>query len=110
MGQNSEGIAKNSISGTDTDVWLHLTNSNFPAPMSIKEILHQPIFLNPYTRLDFSSDKPYFYSIPSRNISDKFTIIRDLCKFLQPGLISSATFRKKLDFPTTNHKRYINLL
>ena len=51
------------------------------------------------------SDNRYFSSIPTRNISDKFTIIKDLCRFLQPGLISSA-FLKKLDFPTANHKRY----
>ena len=30
--------------------------------------------------------------------------------FLQPGLISSTTFRKKLDFPKTNHKRYLKFL
>ena len=47
--------------------------------------------------------------IPTRCISDKFSIIRDLCRFLQPGLISSTTFLKKLDFPTANYKRYINL-
>ena len=38
-------------------------------------------------------------SIQPRNISDKFTIIWDLCRFLQPGLISSTIFCKKLDFP-----------
>ena len=43
-------------------------------------------------------------SIPAKNILDKFTIIRDLFKFLQPGLISSTIFRKKLDFPTVIHK------
>ena len=47
--------------------------------------------------------------IPPRNISDKFTIIWDLCRFLQPGLISSTIFCKKLDFPTVNHNRYIKL-
>ena len=47
--------------------------------------------------------------IPPRNISDKFTIIWDLCRFLQPGLISSMIFCKKLDFPTVNHNRYIKL-
>ena len=40
---------------------------------------------------------------------DKFTIIRDLSRFLQPGLISSSIFCKKLDFPTANHNRYIRL-
>ena len=29
--------------------WLHLTNNNFPAFISIEEILEQPIFLNPHT-------------------------------------------------------------
>ena len=33
--------------------WLHLTNNNIPAPISIEEILDQPIFLNPYTKLNF---------------------------------------------------------
>ena len=56
------------------------------------------------------SDNLYFYSIPTRNILDKFTIIRDLSRFLQPVLLSSATFLNKLDIPTANHKRYINLL
>ena len=54
------------------NVWLHFTNNKFPAPMSIEEILHQPIHLNPYTQLDFSSNKPCFYCIPSKNISDNY--------------------------------------
>ena len=82
--------------------WLHLTNNNSPAPISIEEIFDQPIFSNPHTRLEFKH--------PTQFISDKFTITRDLCRFLQPGLISSTIFRKKLDFPAVNHKRYINLL
>ena len=44
------------------------------------------------------------------NISDKFIIIRDFCKFLQPGLISSTTIGKKLGFPTVNHKRINKLI
>ena len=87
------------------NAWLHFTNNNFRTPTSIEEILDQPMFLNPHTKLDFSSDNPYFYCIPPRNISDKFTIIRDLCRFLQPGLISSTTFDKKLGFPKANHMR-----
>ena len=51
----------------------------------------------------------YLSIIPPRNISDKFTIIQDLCRFLQPGLISSTIFCKKLEFPTANHNRYIKL-
>ena len=53
----------------------------------------------------FSSDNPYFYCISPTNISDKFTIIRDLFRFLQPGLTSSATFDKKQCFSIANHKR-----
>ena len=55
------------------NVWLHFTNSNFSAPMSMEEILHQPIHLNPYTKLlDFNSNKSCFYCIPSKNISDNY--------------------------------------
>ena len=60
--------------------------------------------------MEMSSDNPYFYCIPPRNISGKFTIIRDLCRFLQPGLISSTTFDEKLGFPTANHKRIYKLI
>ena len=35
---------------------LHLTNNNFPALISIEEILDQPLFLNQHIKLDFSSD------------------------------------------------------
>ena len=54
------------------NVRLHFTNNKFPAPMSIEEILHQPIHLNPYNKLDFSSNNPCFYCIPSKNISDNY--------------------------------------
>ena len=30
--------------------WLHLTNNNFSAFISIEEILDQPIFSNPHTK------------------------------------------------------------
>ena len=89
------------------NAWLHFTNDNFFALTSIEEILDQLIFLNPHTKLGFSSDNPYFYCIPPRNISDKFTIIRDLFRFLQPGLISSTIFDEKLGFPTGNLKRIL---
>ena len=62
---------------------LHLTNNNFPTPMSIEEIFPQAIFLNPHIKLDFHSDNPHFYCILSMNISGKFTIIKDLSRFLQ---------------------------
>ena len=64
--------------------WLHLTNNNFPAFISIEEILDQPILLNP--RMDVKHPTQEYF---------KFTIIRDLCRFLQPGITSSiAIFHK----------------
>ena len=80
------------------NAWLHFKINNFRAPTYIGEILDQPIFLKPRNKLDISYDNPYFYCIPSRNISDKFTIIRDLCRFILPGLISSTAFDEKLGF------------
>ena len=73
---------------------LHFTNNNFPTSTSIEEVLDQPIFLNLHTKLNFSFDNPCLYCIRPRNISNKFTIIRDLCRL-----------DGKLGFPTTNHKR-----
>ena len=32
------------------------------------------------------------------------TIIRDLCRFIQPGLISSMTFDEKIGLSNVNHK------
>ena len=77
----------------------------FPTLTSIEQILDYPLFLNSHTKLDFSSDNPYFYGIPPKNISDKFTTIRDICKFLQPGFISSTSFEEKLNLSTANHNR-----
>ena len=87
------------------NTWLYFTNNNFPTPTSIEEILDQPLFLNPHTKLDFNSDNPNFYCIPPKNISDKFTTIRDICRFLQPGFISSRSFEEKLNLPPANHNR-----
>ena len=36
--------------------------------MHIEEIFKQPIILNPHTKLSFSSNNSYFYSIPSKEI------------------------------------------
>ena len=33
---------------------------------------NEPIHLNPYTKLDFSSNNPCFYCIPSKNTSDNY--------------------------------------
>ena len=54
------------------NAWLHFTNNKLPAPMLIEEILDQPIHLNPYTKLEFSSDNPSFYCIASKNISGNY--------------------------------------
>ena len=43
------------------NAWLHFTNNDFRTPTSIEEILDQPLFLNSHTKLDFSSNNPYFY-------------------------------------------------
>ena len=64
---------------------LHLTNSNFPTFISIEEILDQPMFLNPHTRMDFKRPIQEYF---------KFPIVRDLCRFLLPGLTSSTIFHK----------------
>ena len=55
------------------NAWIHLANNNLSTWTSAEEILGQPIFLNPHTKLDFSSGNPYFYCIPPNNISDNFT-------------------------------------
>ena len=70
-------------------------------PISIEEILVQPISLNPHTRLDFKHHptQEYFRQI--------YHYLGPFCRFLLPGLISSTIFCKKLDFPTASHKRYI---
>ena len=92
------------------NAWLHFTNNDSPIPASTEEILDQPIFLNQYTKLEFCSDNPHFYCIPPRNLSGKFIIIRGLCRFLQPGLISSTTFDERLDFPTANDEIMYKLI
>ena len=85
--------------------WLYFTNNTFPPPISIEEILGQPLFLNPHTKLHFHLDNPYFYCLPPQNISDKFTIIRDIYRFLQLGFIPSVSFGEKLNLPNVNHNR-----
>ena len=87
------------------NAWLYFTSNTFPIPTSIEEILDQPLFLNLHTKQRFSSDNPYFYCLPPQNISDKFTIIRDIRRFLQPGVISSVSFREKLSLLNVNHNR-----
>ena len=76
--------------------------------MSVEEILDQLIFLNHLTGLEFSfdvSDNLYFYSIPIRNISDKFTI-KGTFVDIYNQVISPLQHFSTLDFPTANHEKH----
>ena len=55
------------------NAWIDLANNNLSTLTSVEEILDKPIFLNPHSKLDFSSGKAYFYCIPPWSISDNFT-------------------------------------
>ena len=61
--QNNEDFFIQLLNG-----WLNFTDNKFPA----EEILDQPIQLNPYTKLKFSSDNLCFYCITTKNISDNY--------------------------------------
>ena len=61
--------------------------------------------MNPHTKLPYNSDNPYFYCLPPQNIPDKFTTIRDIFRFLQPGLIPSASFGEKLNLFNVNYNK-----
>ena len=82
-----------------------------PITISVPHIYRR----NPYTTHIFKPTHqtgltPDTSIVPPRNISERFTIIWDLSRFLQPGLISSTIFCKKLYFPTVNHNTgYIKL-
>ena len=39
---------------------LHFINNKFTSAKYMEEIREQPIFLNPHTKLNFSSNNPYF--------------------------------------------------
>ena len=54
------------------NAWLHFTNNKSPAPTPIEEIIDQLIYLNPYTKLEFSSDNLCFYCITPKNIPDNY--------------------------------------
>ena len=51
---------------------LHFTNNKFSTLMPIEEILDQPIYLNPYTKLEFGSDNLCFYCITPKSISGNY--------------------------------------
>ena len=55
--------------------------------------------------MDFYSNNPYFYCIPLKNITDKFAIIQDICKFLQTDIISSLRFEEKPNHTKLDPKR-----
>ena len=62
---------------------LHFTKNRLIIPMHI-EIVKQPIILKPHTKLSFSSNNPYFYSIPPQKYSTRTHI-------------SHTRFEEKLD-------------
>ena len=76
------------------DVWLSFSNNRLPTFCHIDEILDQFIFWNPLIKLVFNSTKPYFYCILPKNTTFKFTITRDIYKFVQPGLGSTRSEEK----------------
>ena len=43
------------------NAWLRFANNDFPIPASIEEVLDQPLFLNPHTKLDLNLNNPYFH-------------------------------------------------
>ena len=57
---------------------LHSSRTNLLSPRMQKNFFEQPIIFNQHTKLNFTSNNSYFYSIQPKNITDKFTIIRDL--------------------------------
>ena len=82
----------------------YISRITTPLPhIYIEEILVRSISLNRHTRLDFKHHptQEYFRQV--------YHYLGPFCRFLQPGLISSTIFCKKLDFPTVNHNRYIKL-
>ena len=62
--------------------------------------------LSPYHTLNFSSNNSYYYRVLPKNITDKFTTIKDLCRFHQPGLFFYLRFEEKL-FHTHHNSKII---
>lgn len=75
--------------------WLHFNNKT---PTDIEEILLR-------TKIILSSNNPCIYSITPKNITDKVTIIKDLCRFLQPDLVYYIRFEEKLGHTQLNSER-----
>ena len=74
-----------------------------PITTYIEEFFDRPIFLTQHTKLGFCSNKPFFYCVLPKYISDKFTLIRELCRFLRLGLIS-ISFEKELGLYNVKHE------
>ena len=68
---------------------LHFTNNTFFILTFLQKVLDQPLFLNPHTKLEFNSDNSYFYCILPKKILDKFSIIKDLFRFVQTDGLNS---------------------
>ena len=75
--------------------WLCFSDSRFYARI-IEGFPDHPMFLNSYTKLSFCSENSYFYIIPLKVITEKLIIIRDMCRFSQPGFISYMKFQNEL--------------
>ena len=75
-----------------------------------KETCGQPIFLNPQTKLNFSSSEHNVYSLPSNTITEKCTTIKDLCRLGFPLLHQRIRVEKKLGHTYPNSERtYIRI-
>ena len=78
---------------------LHFINKNFPSLTSIEKILDRPIFLNPRSKQDFSSDKSHFYCIPPRDVQNKFSINRNLCRFpTKPNFLYDIWWKTRFSY------------
>ena len=74
--------------------WLHFNNNKFPNSMHIEQtLINSSLEIH---SLNWAFNSPYFYCIPPENITDKFTIIKDICKFPQTAFISSMRCAENL--------------
>ena len=89
------------------NAWLHFTNNFLPPNVCKRNSRPTHIFKSTIQTDNLLS----IASHPTIFQKNLLLIIRDLCRSLQPCVISSTTFGEKLDFTTANHiKEYINLL
>ena len=86
---------------THTHTHIH-TYTHIHTHIYIYIYIHTYIYIYIYI---YIQDNPYFYYILHRNIFRQTYHKKDLCRFLQPCVISSTTFDEKVGFPTGNHKK-----